>query len=59
MNPNDTVEIKCTYDNTMDNPFVLRSLHDQGLSAPVDITLGEQTTNEMCLTLFAAIPLGH
>jgi hypothetical protein len=55
--PGDTIEIRCTYDNTLDNPYVLRSLHDQGLSAPVDVTLGEQTTNEMCLTLFSVIPL--
>src|SRR5262249_48641616 len=31
--PGDKVEIKCTYDNTMNNPFVVRSLHDQGLDA--------------------------
>ncbi len=48
----DVIDIKCTWNNTIDNPFVQRMLHDSGLSQPIDITLGEQTTNEMCLEIF-------
>jgi len=48
----DVVDIKCTWDNRLSNPFVQRMLADSGLSQPVDITLGEQTTNEMCLEIF-------
>lgn len=49
----DTLEVSCTWNNTIENPFVQRMLHDAGLGAqPVDITLGEQTTNEMCLEIF-------
>jgi len=48
----DIVDIKCTWNNTIENPFVQRMLADAGLSQPIDITLGEQTTNEMCLEIF-------
>ncbi len=48
----DIVDIKCTWNNTLENPFVQRMLADSGLSQPIDVTLGEQTTNEMCLEIF-------
>jgi hypothetical protein len=36
----------------MDNPFVQRLLHDEGLVAPIDLALGEGSTDEMCLEIF-------
>lgn len=48
----DVVDIKCKWDNSLANPFVHRMMNDAGLSAPIDVTLGEQTTNEMCLEIF-------
>ncbi|HEU0032464.1 MAG TPA: hypothetical protein VFQ53_17650 [Kofleriaceae bacterium] len=48
----DIVDIQCDWDNTLQNPFVQRMLADSGLSQPIDISLGEQTTNEMCLEIF-------
>jgi hypothetical protein len=49
----DTIDINCHWDNTIENPFVQRMLHDSGLGAtPIDIHLGEMTTNEMCLEIF-------
>jgi len=51
----DEIEIKCTYDNTLSNPFVQRALAEQHLSAPIDVVLGEQTLDEMCLTLVGLI----
>ena len=48
----DVLDIKCEWDNSLDNPFVHRMMEDAGLSAPIDVTLGEQTTNEMCLEIF-------
>ena len=48
----DTISVECTWNNTRANPFVQRMLDDAGLDAPVDILLGEQTTNEMCLEFF-------
>jgi hypothetical protein len=48
----DVVEITCTYDNTLDNPFVERALEEQGLTDPIDVVLGEQSLDEMCLGIF-------
>ncbi|MEP7126809.1 MAG: hypothetical protein ABJE95_38115 [Byssovorax sp.] len=45
----DQVTFKCTYDNSMENPFVKRALLEQKLTAPQDVTLGETTLDEMCL----------
>jgi hypothetical protein len=49
MNPGDVLRMRCVYDNTLDNPFLARALEQQGLSAPVDVELGEDTLDEMCL----------
>jgi hypothetical protein len=48
----DVIDIKCKWDNSIENPFVQRMMNDAGLVAPIDVTLGEQTTNEMCLEIF-------
>jgi hypothetical protein len=49
----DTIDIQCRWNNTLENPFVQRALADQGLNAPVDISLGEGgSTDEMCLEIF-------
>lgn len=49
----DRIEISCRWNNTLENPFVLRMLHDANLPPqPINIALGEQTTNEMCLEIF-------
>jgi hypothetical protein len=45
----DTIELRCTYDNSMGNPFVQRALVEQGLTEPRDVSLGEETLDEMCL----------
>jgi len=46
----DKIHVRCTYDNTLANPGVQDMLSEVGLDAPVDVTLGEGTLNEMCLT---------
>jgi hypothetical protein len=51
----DTLRITCTYDNTMDNPGVVRVLGEKHLTSPVDVTLGETTLDEMCLGAFTFI----
>ena len=49
----DTIDVTCHWNNTIQNPFVQRMLNDSHLPLqPVDISLGEQTTNEMCLEIF-------
>lgn len=52
--PDDVLKLRCTYDNTMNNPFIPGALKDQGLTSPIDVKLGESTLDEMCL---AALPL--
>lgn len=45
----DRLTMRCTYNNTTSNPFVQASLKSQGLTAPHDIVLGDETLDEMCL----------
>lgn len=48
----DTLTMRCTYDNSLGNPFVREALNAQGLSEPQDVVLGEETLDEMCLGVF-------
>lgn len=48
----DTMNVRCAYDNTLDNPFVKRALLEEHLTAPKDIVLGEGSLDEMCVGLF-------
>lgn len=45
----DAVRIRCTYDNSLENPELASALAEQGLDAPTDVALGEGTLDEMCL----------
>lgn len=45
----DKLRLECRYDNSMSNRFVAEALAQEGLSAPHDVYLGEQTLDEMCL----------
>ena len=51
----DTITITCRYDNSMQNPKVVRALDEQGLSQPQDVFLGDETLDEMCVGLFGII----
>ncbi len=51
----DTLRITCDYNNTLENPFVGRMLEEEGLLDPIDVRLGEETTDEMCLAAFGLI----
>jgi hypothetical protein len=53
--PSDEIVMRCTYDNTLDNPFAARALKEQGLTQPKDVHLGEQTLDEMCIGLFGIL----
>ena len=50
--PGDKVSLRCTYDNSLANPAVVKALAEQGLSEPQDVKLGEATLDEMCLGVF-------
>lgn len=51
----DELTLRCTYDNTLENKYVERALDEQGLDLPVDVFLGEQTLDEMCIAAFGII----
>lgn len=51
----DTLELHCVYDNTMKNHFVAQALHERGMDAPVEVRLGEDTLDEMCVAAIGVI----
>lgn len=51
--PGDVLGFRCTYDNSLDNPFVRQALVERGLAEPQDVRLGEESLDEMCLGVFA------
>jgi hypothetical protein len=55
LGPGDKLTFTCTYDNTLNNPRVVRALEEQHKNAPVDIKLGETTLDEMCLGVFVVL----
>jgi hypothetical protein len=56
----DILNMRCTYDNSLDNPFVREALDAQGLTSPQDVALGDETLDEMCLGVFGvAVPKEH
>ncbi len=48
----DVVNLRCSYDNSMDNELVRTALLQQGLTEPREVVLGEETLDEMCLGIF-------
>lgn len=51
----DAVELRCTYDNSVQNPALMSQLAEQGLSQPIPIGLGESTLDEMCVAMLPVI----
>lgn len=51
----DTLRLRCTYDNTLANPGTAEALEDAGLEEPVDVWLGEETLDEMCLGVLGVV----
>lgn len=48
----DEIYLRCNYNNSLSNAHVADALAEQGLDAPVDVFLGEETLDEMCLGVF-------
>lgn len=56
----DLIYLQCAYNNSMSNPHVAEALAGQGLNEPVDVFLGEETLDEMCLGVFGlAFPISE
>jgi hypothetical protein len=53
--PGDRMVMRCVYDNTLDNPGVARALGEAGLSAPVDVGLGNGSLDEMCIAVLGTV----
>jgi copper type II ascorbate-dependent monooxygenase-like protein len=51
----DKLDMHCVYDNTMDNTFVAQALRERGLDSPVEVKLGEDTLDEMCVAALGVI----
>jgi len=51
----DVLTLTCRYDNSMDNPWLRQALADAGLDKPIDVYLGEETLDEMCLGIYGLI----
>lgn len=51
----DTIVVRCSYDNSLANPFVRRALEELGLQEPVEVLLGEESLDEMCLGMFGVV----
>ncbi|HET6582004.1 MAG TPA: hypothetical protein VFG69_01130, partial [Nannocystaceae bacterium] len=58
LSPGDVIELRCNYENTTDNPFVVQMLDEYNFNGPIDVGLGEHTLDEMCLSILGiATPL--
>ena len=57
MGQGDTIHMQCVFDNSMENRFVREALAQQGLDAPQDVRLGEDTLDEMCLSVLGIMHL--
>lgn len=55
VNPGDVLRRRCVYDNSLNNPALAAALAERGLSVPVDVALGEDTLDEMCLAAIGII----
>jgi hypothetical protein len=50
--PGDLIKIRCTYDNTLNNPALVEALTEAGQKQTQPVSLGETTLDEMCLGAF-------
>ena len=51
----DVLRVRCTYDNTLSNLALSNARKEAGNMQSTDITLGESTTDEMCLGAFTFV----
>ena len=53
--PGDKLWMQCTFDNTLDNPGVLRALEEADLDSPQDVYLGDGSLSEMCIAVLGLV----
>ena len=49
----DTLRVTCRYNNTLENFQLLEALEEEGLTEPVDVGMGSNSLDEMCLGAFS------
>jgi hypothetical protein len=47
--------MRCTYDNSLENPAVRDALAQRGLAAPSDALLADEALDEMWLGVFGTV----
>ena len=45
----DTIRIRCTFDNSTNNAALVKALAAEGIAEPLDMSVGENTLDEMCV----------
>lgn len=55
LRPDDELELRCTYRNTMDHPGAAATYQAAGLVEPVDVELGAGALDEMCNLLVGVV----
>lgn len=50
LEPGDVLQVRCTYNNSIENPYVVKALEEAHMSSTVDVFYGEgHTFDEMCV----------
>ena len=55
MSPGEEMRIRCTYDNSWDNPFMAEALEASGDPDLIDVGWGEETGDEMCMAVVGIV----
>jgi len=53
--PGDKIWMQCVFDNTLDNPGVVRALEEANLDSPQDVYLGDGSLSEMCIAVLGQV----
>lgn len=51
----DKIRITCIYDNTKDNPYIVRAMNEQRRTTPAPIRLGGTSADEMCQAILVLV----
>ncbi len=51
----DIIRIRCTYDNSTGNAALVKALAAEGIAEPQDMTVGEDTLDEMCVGIIGVM----
>ncbi|MEZ4382963.1 MAG: hypothetical protein R3A79_16675 [Nannocystaceae bacterium] len=47
----DVLKVRCTYNNSLSNQGLAKALAEEGIGAPIDMQVGEDTLDEMCVAI--------